>query len=276
MRQFLGWLVREAWRFGWHLEDGDGNAKPVIRETATMFSIILTSAAVLVVAQLETNRPIWSYILVFSAVSLANIIGMVCILMDEAVLTTGNSAVSRRHAYDWASIWFTRWTLLASVFITVAVVALAWTSRLPGQSFNVEKKVEIEEPSRYEFKDDKSVGIVVPVKISRDLYPRGIPPKLIMEIVLRDAVAQEWKIVDVDGEFGPPTKTTLMDPPPAEYRKTTEEKNKSFWYLNKLEADQTYLLRFYVHEKGARGDVKALLEAIQKKGLSVSLYSQEK
>ncbi len=276
MKEFIRWLVREFGKpVGWHLEAGDQNAKPVIRETATMFSIILTSAAVLVVAQMETNRPIWWFIAIFLVVGLANMIGMVCILMAETVKSNvATPAGPGQHAYDWASISYTRWTLLASFLITACVVVLAWCSRLPGQSFVVEKKAEIGEPSRYEFKDDKSVGVIVPVRLSRDLFPRGIPPKLIMEITLTDALAQQWKIVDVDGEAGPPTKSTPMEPPPAEYRKTTEN-NKYWWYLNDLQQDHTYLLHIYVHEKGPRAEVKTLLDAIQKKGISVSFHSQK-
>src|SRR5438552_375348 len=56
----LGWLAE----FG--LKPPTKEAKPVIRETATLFSIVITAGALLVIGQIDTNRPIFPFIAAFS------------------------------------------------------------------------------------------------------------------------------------------------------------------------------------------------------------------
>jgi hypothetical protein len=73
----------------------------------------------------------------------------------------------------------------------------------------------------------------------------------------------------------PPVKDAkAMEPPPAEYEKSTEP-TKSFWYLNGLKPDETYSLSVFIHGKNERGSIDDLFRAIRKKAITVSFHSHD-
>jgi hypothetical protein len=252
---------------GFGLKAPGDAAKPVIRETATLFSIVITAGALLLIGQIDTNRPIYPFIVAFSLICLAALAGMVVILMAKT-----NEG---RHLYDWASIRFTQVAFAVSLLLGGLLVGFAIAGRLPWQSFSVETKAELGEPHRYTYKVDKTTGVIVPAKLNPKLYPKGIPPKLLMSVTLRDDISQHWKVVKVDGSWGAPEKHP-MDPPPVPYTVKEGPPNQGVWYLNGLKEDKSYTLRIFIHEKDREANVSALLKSLQDKGMTVTFHSKEK
>jgi len=269
------WTVFALIFCGWHLSFDDVNAKPAIRETATLFGISLTAAGALVLGQLETNRPIVPFIVAFVAVSCSTMFGMVFILMAKST----SKAPFKMHAYDWASVWFARAALWTTTGLMVAIVYLASEVRLPGQSFDFEIPLSIGEPTRHRFTDETE-GVAVPVTLSRMQFSKGIPPKLFMVITLRDDLSRTWKVVGLDGFVGLSTEQE-MDPAPSKFNKKTDP-NKSVWYLDGLKSDKAYTFKVFVHsaptkEKGVQPNPDVLWKAIRnEKGMSIVVQSREK
>jgi hypothetical protein len=263
-----GFLKRMFWV---GLAHPDGNAKPVIRETAGLFTIVMTAGAGLILGQVDTNRPICLFIGLFALVAFAALFGMEAMIMAQ---TTSSNDQTPRHAYDWASVRFTQCTFIISLVIAGGLVYFAFAGRLPYQAFNAEKKAELGEPYRHEFKD-KTAGLILPVKLNQSLYPKGIPPKLLMVITLKDELAKDWLVVGVEGKVGPPTEQTAMDPEPVPYESKLPP-NRAVWYLNGLKADRPYTIEVYFHQRDGDARVPYFLKSIQARGVAVSFFSREK
>ncbi len=242
-------------------------AKPVIRETATLFGIVLTAGAGLILGQIDTNRPLWLFIVAFDLVTVASLLGMVVIVM----------AKDKRgcHLYDWASIRYTQVTGAVTILFAVMLTGQAIAGGLPWQSFAFETRAPLGEPYR-EVLLDKTEALVVPVALNNSLFLRGVPAQLLMSITLRDDLSKHWRVAEVRGLVGSPSEREPMRPEPIDYTpKEGKRPNQWVWYLNELKDGKAYTLDIALVPNG-RADFDALRKAIQDRGMTVIFHSKEK
>jgi hypothetical protein len=165
----LGWVLGRP--IGWHLQRGDDSAKLAIRETTSLFTLVLTATIGLVIGQIDKPDPAFWYIALYVLVCVANIGGMMWIL------TAPSAKNATQHAFDIATIQYTRLSFLTTLGVFIIVTWLASTAQLPGQSFINKRPAELGEPQQYLFPYDKAVGLFIPVSL-RGCLQKLVCPKI--------------------------------------------------------------------------------------------------
>ncbi len=185
------------------------------------------------------------------------------------------------HAYERGSIMFTRVILLGSTAIASFIAVMAWQGQLPGQTFSIEKEAELSFPYEHKFMD-KSMGVMVPVKLGPSLFQRGIPPQLNMQISISADLKKIWEIepevVGIVDDGGKEEKR--MDKQPLVVSDTSKS-GQATVLLDGLAKDGRYVLKIYLHGREkicpSQTNVVEAIETISnKKGMRVVFLTKEK
>lgn len=274
-------LARFGWWCIWQLVlfifglDFDGfaqNPQCIVRDVATLFGLILTLGVALTISvQQGVSNQIGAVIL-YMVISLAILGSMVVILRTKGHQSTG-------HAFDRGSLMFTRFILCCSFIIVACFSGFAIADKLPGQGFDYAKAVDkFGVPASFEYeKPKKLAGITVPVVLSKDSYPKGIPSKLFMVITLDDRLKTEWEVEDVEGFIGWSPKLEEMKIRPTPYPEIEKEPGTYPWVLRDLSSDKLYTLKVHLQAKDSEAKPDFAKNLINEgKGLKVVFYSKER
>lgn len=238
----------------------------------TLFGILLSAGAALIIGQIDSNKPIWQLFALFGLVAFGTMAGMEIIIMAK-------TDDKRRHAFDWATVRLSQFTMLTSIGIVFVFGYMAWAGRLPFAGFAVPKTVTPGMPQRFIVKVGKEgfeERYRLPIRLSPDMYPKGPPEKMFLELNMSEDFSKYWKISNMNGFVGVASEKEPMKFPPQPYESDEEpEPGKSYWFLDKVEAGKTYT----IYVSFSRMDEKAspqLTSDMVEKGLKATFYTREK
>ncbi|OAI41457.1 hypothetical protein AYO40_03100 [Planctomycetaceae bacterium SCGC AG-212-D15] len=268
------WLVGKG--LGYDLDAGGfTDGKPVIREVTGLFSLILSYAVVLTLA-LQKREPTISdedatalYSSIFIVVSLVTLWGMYLVIRAPAEFKT---ATPPKHAYDWASIQWTRVALVSGSVIVGAVFLLAWNHALPNQSFSVEVPIPVRNAGEYR-KDEKLEGLLASVVLEPAVFKgEGVPGELNLKVALPKEMAKEWHVENVYGF----TAEKLMERQPVRVRDPQEKTpGVSWWLVEGLEKGARHEYFIYVLPNKGATEIPPALKTL-KSELRVSAFVRGK
>lgn len=238
-----------------------------VNVTVTLFGVLLSAGAALIIGQIESNRPIWQLFGLFFLVAFGTMSGMEIIIMAK-------TDDKRRHAFDWATVRFTQFALLTSIAIVGAFVGMALAGRMPFADFSVPKAVTPGMPQVFMVKKGEE-AYKVPIRLSPDIYPKGPPEKLFLELAMSDDFAKYWKISNLNGFVGVASDKEPMKFAPQPYEGDEDpEPNKSYWFVNKIETGKTYTI--YVTFSRIEEQTPPMTSVTVEKGLKATFYTREK
>ena len=265
------------WLLGCDFHSVGEGAQSIVRDVATIYGLNITFAVALTVSLQHGVSDKWRAIILYLVVSVLTLSLMVVILRTKG--KPPKDEAQPGHAFDRGSLVFTRFALAFSIAITLIFTLFGILDRLPGQGFDKVTHVEsFEEPQTFTYAENKLPGITVTFVVGSKLFPKGIPPKVIVAITLNDALRKDWQVEDVDGYIGGGSSGKLkeMQPPPAPYPTATKDESRSEWVLRDLDSNTTYILKISLQGKhgDAKGDVAKKL--IQKENaLTVDVKTRE-